>query len=95
MATRRADAEKIDAVRRAARAGPGRDFTVLVETASEGKTVGRLKWGEAYVFESGGKEARVPAEQPIPSRLSRHPGTSASGSMRHTGDVPGAATSSR
>src|SRR5213076_541236 len=38
----------------------------LVEKAREGKTVVRLKWGDPFVFDSGGKEALFLHEQQIP-----------------------------
>ncbi|HEX6974412.1 MAG TPA: uroporphyrinogen-III C-methyltransferase [Vicinamibacterales bacterium] len=39
---------------------------LLAEKAREGKTVVRLKWGDAFVFDSGGKEALFLHEQGIP-----------------------------
>ena len=39
---------------------------LLVEKAREGKRVVRLKWGDPYVFDSGGKEALFLNEQRIP-----------------------------
>ena len=39
---------------------------LLVEKAREGKTVVRLKWGDPFVFDSGGKEALFLHEQGIP-----------------------------
>ena len=39
---------------------------LLVEKAREGKCVVRLKWGDAFVFDSGGKEALFLHEQRIP-----------------------------
>jgi uroporphyrinogen III methyltransferase/synthase len=39
---------------------------LLVEKAREGKTVVRLKWGDPFVFDSGGKEALFLHEQQIP-----------------------------
>jgi uroporphyrinogen III methyltransferase / synthase len=39
---------------------------LLVEKAREGKRVVRLKWGDPYVFDSGGKEALFLHEQRIP-----------------------------
>ena len=39
---------------------------LLVEKAREGKTVVRLKWGDPFVFDSGGKEALFLHEQRIP-----------------------------
>src|SRR3954464_4620849 len=63
----RADAEKIDV---GPAAPPALDqeaiSLLLVEKAREGKTVGRLKWGDPFVFDSGGKEAIFLHEQQIP-----------------------------
>jgi uroporphyrinogen III methyltransferase/synthase len=39
---------------------------LLVEKAREGKTVVRLKWGDPFVFDSGGKEALFLHEQQVP-----------------------------
>jgi uroporphyrinogen III methyltransferase / synthase len=39
---------------------------LLVEKAREGKTVVRLKWGDPFVFDSGGKEALFLHEQGVP-----------------------------
>jgi uroporphyrinogen III methyltransferase/synthase len=39
---------------------------LLVEKAREGKTVVRLKWGDPFFFDSGGKEALFLHEQGIP-----------------------------
>ena len=39
---------------------------LLAEKAREGKTVIRLKWGDPFVFDSGGKEALFLHEQGIP-----------------------------
>ena len=39
---------------------------LLVEKAREGKMVVRLKWGDPFVFDSGGKEALFLHEQQIP-----------------------------
>jgi uroporphyrinogen III methyltransferase/synthase len=39
---------------------------LLAEKAREGKTVVRLKWGDPFVFDSGGKEALFLHEQGIP-----------------------------
>jgi uroporphyrinogen III methyltransferase/synthase len=39
---------------------------LLAEKAREGKSVVRLKWGDPYVFDSGGKEALFLHEQGIP-----------------------------
>src|SRR6476620_5575494 len=63
----RADAEKID-VGAAARRAQDQDAIslLLVEKAREGKTVVRLKWGDPFVFDSGGKEALFLHEQQVP-----------------------------
>jgi uroporphyrinogen III methyltransferase/synthase len=63
----RADAEKID-VGPAAPKPLDQDAIsmLLVEKAREGKTVVRLKWGDPYVFDSGGKEALFLHEQQVP-----------------------------
>src|SRR6187200_2181268 len=39
---------------------------LLVEKAREGKIVVRLKWGDPFVFDSGGKEALFLHEQQVP-----------------------------
>ncbi|HCE02848.1 MAG TPA: HemD protein, partial [Acidobacteria bacterium] len=39
---------------------------LLAEKAREGKTVARLKWGDPFVFDSGGKEALFLHEQGVP-----------------------------
>jgi uroporphyrinogen III methyltransferase / synthase len=39
---------------------------LIAEKAREGKTVARLKWGDPFVFDSGGKEALFLHEQRIP-----------------------------
>src|SRR5262249_54862383 len=39
---------------------------LLVEKAREGKRVVRLKWGDPFVFDSGGKEALLLHEQQVP-----------------------------
>jgi uroporphyrinogen III methyltransferase/synthase len=63
----RADAERID-VGAAAPQQSAQDAIslLLVEKAREGKTVVRLKWGDPYVFDSGGKEAIFLHEHSIP-----------------------------
>ena len=43
-----------------------RSRCLLVEKAREGKSVVRLKWGDPFVFDSGGKEALFLHEQGIP-----------------------------
>ncbi len=83
----RPDAERID-VGAAAPKPLDQDAIcfLLAEKAREGKTVVRLKWGDPFVFDSGGKEALFLHEQGIPfevvpgipggdrrARLCRHP----------------------
>lgn len=63
----RPDAEKIDVGPAAPRALDQEAISLLlVEKAREGKTVVRLKWGDPFVFDSGGKEALFLHEQRIP-----------------------------
>src|SRR3954466_11566355 len=63
----RADAEKIDAGAAAPREQDQDAISLLlVEKAREGKAVVRLKWGDPFVFDSGGKEALFLHEQGIP-----------------------------
>jgi uroporphyrinogen III methyltransferase/synthase len=63
----RSDAEKIDVGPAAPRALDQDAISLLlVEKAREGKTVVRLKWGDPFVFDSGGKEALFLHEQRIP-----------------------------
>ena len=63
----RADAEKIDVGAAAPRAQDQDAISLLlVEKAREGKTVVRLKWGDPFVFDSGGKEALFLHEQQVP-----------------------------
>ena len=63
----RFDAEKIDVGPAAPRALDQEAISLLlVEKAREGKTVVRLKWGDPFVFDSGGKEALFLHEQQIP-----------------------------
>ena len=63
-----ASAERIDvgAGRPASRSTRTRSRCLLAEKAREGKTVVRLKWGDPFVFDSGGKEALFLHEQGIP-----------------------------
>ena len=63
----RPDAERID-VGAAAPQPLDQDAIclLLAEKAREGKTVVRLKWGDPFVFDSGGKEALFLHEQGIP-----------------------------
>jgi uroporphyrinogen III methyltransferase/synthase len=63
----RPDAERIDVGPAAPR--PMQQDAIcflLAEKAREGKTVARLKWGDPYVFDSGGKEAMFLHEQGVP-----------------------------
>src|SRR5687767_1897869 len=63
----RHDAEKIDVGPAAPRALDQDAISLLlVEKAREGKVVVRLKWGDPFVFDSGGKEAIFLHEQRIP-----------------------------
>jgi uroporphyrinogen III methyltransferase/synthase len=63
----RADAERIDVGAAAPRPLDQEAISLLlVEKAREGKIVVRLKWGDPYVFDSGGKEALFLHEQQIP-----------------------------
>src|SRR5438477_1192454 len=63
----RSDAEKIDVGPAAPRALDQDAISLLlVEKAREGKMVVRLKWGDPFVFDSGGKEALFLHEQQIP-----------------------------
>ena len=63
----RAEAERIDVGPAAPRALDQEAISLLlVEKAREGKNVVRLKWGDPFVFDSGGKEALFLHEQQIP-----------------------------
>jgi uroporphyrinogen III methyltransferase/synthase len=63
----RADAERIDVGPAAPRPLEQDAISLLlVEKAREGKTVVRLKWGDPFVFDSGGKEALFLHEQQVP-----------------------------
>src|ERR1051325_10784899 len=63
----RADAEKIDVGAAAPRPLDQDAISLLlVEKAREGRTVVRLKWGDPFVFDSGGKEALFLHEQGVP-----------------------------
>ena len=63
----RADAERIDVGAAAPRPLDQDAISLLlVEKAREGKTVVRLKWGDPFVYDSGGKEALFLHEQQIP-----------------------------
>ena len=62
----RADAEKIDVGPPAPRPPDQEAISILLaEKVREGKTVVRLKWGDPFVFDSGGKEALLLHEQGI------------------------------
>jgi uroporphyrinogen III methyltransferase/synthase len=63
----RADAERIDVGPAAPKPLEQEAISILLaEKAREGKTVVRLKWGDPFVFDSGGKEALFLHEQGIP-----------------------------
>jgi uroporphyrinogen III methyltransferase/synthase len=63
----RADAEKIDVGAAAPRPLEQDAISLLlVEKARDGKSVVRLKWGDPFLFDSGGKEALFLHEQGIP-----------------------------
>jgi uroporphyrinogen III methyltransferase/synthase len=63
----RPDAEKIDVGRSTPKALEQDAITyLLAEKMREGKIVVRLKWGDPFVFDSGGKEALFLHEQRIP-----------------------------
>src|SRR3954462_13081008 len=63
----RADAERIDVGAAAPRPMDQEAISLLlVEKAREGKMVVRLKWGDPFVFDSGGKEALFLHEQEVP-----------------------------
>jgi len=63
----RPDAEKIEVGAPAPRPFDQDAISLLlVEKAREGKSVVRLKWGDPFVFDSGGKEALFLHEQDIP-----------------------------
>src|SRR6188768_2275231 len=63
----RADAERIDVGPAAPRALDQDAISLLlVEKAREGKIVVRLKWGDPFVFDSGGKEALFLRDQQVP-----------------------------
>jgi uroporphyrinogen III methyltransferase/synthase len=62
----RADAECIDVGSAAPQAGEQEAISLLLaEKAREGKSVVRLKWGDPFVFDSGGKEALFLHEQGV------------------------------
>jgi uroporphyrinogen III methyltransferase / synthase len=63
----RADAEKIDVGRAAPNPLEQEAISyLLADKVREGKTVVRLKWGDPFVFDSGGKEALYLREQRVP-----------------------------
>ena len=63
----RSDAEKIDVGPVAPKPLEQEAISILLaEKAREGKTVVRLKWGDPFVFDSGGKEALFLHEQRVP-----------------------------
>ena len=65
----RPDAERIDVGAAAPRALDQDAISFLIaEKAREGRTVARLKWGDPFVFDSGGKEAMFLHEQGLPVR---------------------------
>jgi uroporphyrinogen III methyltransferase/synthase len=67
LATARPGAERIDVGAAAPRPLDQEAICYLVaEKAREGKIVARLKWGDPFVFDSGGKEAIFLHEQRIP-----------------------------
>lgn len=90
----RADAERI-AAGAPAEGGTAQDAIsmLLAEKARDGHTVARLKWGDPFVFDSGGKEALFLHEQGI--RFEVVPGVPAAiGSSAYAGipvTYPGAA----
>ena len=66
----RADAEKIDVGPAAPRALDQEAISILlVEKVREGRTVVRLKWGDPFVFDSGGREALLLHEQGVPFEI--------------------------
>ena len=63
----RADAERIDVGPAAPNPLEQEAISILLaEKAREGKSVVRLKWGDPFVFDSGGKEALFLHEQRVP-----------------------------
>ena len=62
----RADAEKIDVGHAAPKTNDQEAICyLLAEKAREGKTVARLKWGDPYVFDTGGAEGLFLHEQGV------------------------------
>lgn len=65
-----ASAEKIDVGPAAPRPLDQEAISILLaEKVREGKSVVRLKWGDPFVFDSGGKEALLLREQGIPFEI--------------------------
>ena len=63
-------AERIDVGRSSAKPLEQEAVALLVaEKAREGRTVVRLKWGDPFVFDTGGKEALLLAEHGIPFEI--------------------------
>src|SRR5512143_985668 len=63
----RPDAERIDVGAAAPRPLDQDAISILLaEKARDGRTVVRLKWGDPFVFDSGGKEALFLHEQGLP-----------------------------
>jgi uroporphyrinogen III methyltransferase/synthase len=66
----RPDAERIDVGPAAPRPLDQEAISILLaEKVREGKSVARLKWGDPFVFDSGGKEALLLREQQIPFEI--------------------------
>jgi uroporphyrinogen III methyltransferase/synthase len=66
----RPDAERIDVGPAAPRPLDQEAISILLaEKVREGKSVVRLKWGDPFVFDSGGKEALLLREQEIPFEI--------------------------
>ena len=66
----RPDAERIDVGPAAPRPLDQEAISILLaEKVREGKSVVRLKWGDPFVFDSGGKEALLLREQQIPFEI--------------------------
>ncbi len=63
-------AERIDVGPAAPRAFDQEAISILLaEKVAEGKSVVRLKWGDPFVFDSGGKEALLLREQGVPFEI--------------------------
>ena len=66
----RPDAEQIDVGPAAPRTLDQEAISILLaEKVRDGKSVVRLKWGDPFVFDSGGKEALLLREQGIPFEI--------------------------